>query len=178
VSEPIITVDRVVRRFRRDVTALDRLSLDVPEGLIYGLLGPNGAGKTTLIRILATLLPADAGVARVAGYDVRANPDAVRARIGLAGQYAAVDIHLSGRENVEMVGRLYGLSRRDARTRAAMVLERMGLAEAADRRVRAYSGACDVVSIWPRPWLDGRGCSSSTNRPRAWTRRAAANCGT
>ena len=140
VSEPIITVDRVVRRFRRDVTALDRLSLDVPEGLIYGLLGPNGAGKTTLIRILATLLPADAGVVRVAGYDVRANPDAVRARIGLAGQYAAVDIHLSGRENVEMVGRLYGLSRRDARTRAAMVLERMGLAEAADRRVRAYSG--------------------------------------
>jgi daunorubicin resistance ABC transporter ATP-binding subunit len=138
--EPIITVDRVVKRFGRDVRALDGLSLTIPAGVIYGLLGPNGAGKTTLIRIMATLLPADAGVVRVAGFDVRGNPDAVRARIGLAGQYAAVDNHLTGRENTEMVGRLYGLSRQDARARTAAVLERIGLMDVADRQVKTYSG--------------------------------------
>jgi daunorubicin resistance ABC transporter ATP-binding subunit len=140
VAAPVIAVDRVVKRFGRDVRALDELSLDVPEGVIYGLLGPNGAGKSTLIRILATLIPADAGVVRVAGFDVRRDPEAVRARIALAGQYAAVDNHLTGRENVEMVGRLYGLSRRESRSRASAVLERIGLAEAADRQVRTYSG--------------------------------------
>jgi ABC-2 type transport system ATP-binding protein len=138
--QPIITVDRVVKRFGRDVRALDGLSLTIPAGVIYGLLGPNGAGKTTLIRILATLLPADAGVVRVAGFDVRGNPDAVRARIGLAGQYAAVDNHLTGRENTEMVGRLYSLSRRDARARTTTVLERIGLIDFADRQVKTYSG--------------------------------------
>jgi ABC-2 type transport system ATP-binding protein len=140
VAEPIITVDRVVKHFGRDVRALDGLSLHIPAGVIYGLLGPNGAGKTTLIRILATLLPADAGVVRIAGFDVHHQPEAVRARIGLAGQYAAVDNHLTGRENIEMVGRLYGLSRRDARTRATVVLERIGLGDAADRQVKTYSG--------------------------------------
>jgi len=140
VAAPVIAVDRVVKRFGRSVRALDGLSLQIPEGIIYGLLGPNGAGKTTLIRILATLLPADAGSVRVAGFDVRHDPEAVRARIGLAGQYAAVDDHLTGRENVEMVGRLYGLSRREARSRASTVLDRIGLAEAADRLVRTYSG--------------------------------------
>jgi daunorubicin resistance ABC transporter ATP-binding subunit len=139
MRQPIVTVDRVVKSFG-EVRALDGLSLDVPEGIIFGLLGPNGAGKTTLIRILATLLPADAGVARVAGADVRREPDRVRERIGLAGQYAAADGHLTGRENIELVGRLYGLSRRDARTRAAAVVERIGLAGAADRQVRTYSG--------------------------------------
>jgi ABC-2 type transport system ATP-binding protein len=139
MRQPIITVDRAVKTFG-ELRALDGLSLDVPEGIIFGLLGPNGAGKTTLIRILATLLPADAGVARVAGVDVRREPERVRERIGLAGQYAAVDGHLTGRENIELVGRLYGLSRRDARTRAAAVVERIGLAGAADRQVRTYSG--------------------------------------
>ncbi len=140
MEEPVITVDGVVKRFGRDVRALDGLSLTIPAGVIYGLLGPNGAGKTTLIRILATLLPADAGVVRVAGFDVRRDAEAVRARIGLAGQYAAIDNHLTGRENTEMVGRLYGLSRRDARTRTATVLERIGLIDVADRRVKTYSG--------------------------------------
>ncbi|HEX5994307.1 MAG TPA: ATP-binding cassette domain-containing protein [Jiangellales bacterium] len=140
MSESIIEVDEVVKRFGGETPALDRLSLSVPAGIVYGLLGPNGAGKTTLIRILATLLPADSGLARVAGFDVRRYPAAVRERIGLAGQHAAVDGHLTGRENVEMIGRLYGLSRRDAKTRAAAVVERIGLGAAADRQVRTYSG--------------------------------------
>jgi len=135
----IIIVDHVAKTFG-GVRALDGLSLEVPEGIICGLLGPNGAGKTTLIRILATLMPADAGVAWVAGADVRRQPERVRQRIGLAGQYAAVDGHLTGRENIELVGRLYGLSRREARSRAAAVAERIGLAGVADRQVRTYSG--------------------------------------
>ena len=138
--EPIITVEGVVKRFGREVRALDGLSLHVPAGIIYGLLGPNGAGKTTLIRILATLLAADEGVVRVAGLDVHRQAEAVRDRIGLAGQNAAVDGHLTGRENIEMVGRLYGLSRRQARARTSVVLDRIGLGGSAHRQVRTYSG--------------------------------------
>jgi ABC-2 type transport system ATP-binding protein len=137
---PIIDVEDLVRAFPGGVRALDGLTLRVDPGTVYGLLGPNGAGKTTLIRILATLLPADAGRVRVAGIDVRRHPERARTRIGLAGQFAAVDGHLTGRENIEMVGRLYGLSRRDARARAAAVLERIHLADAADRQVKTYSG--------------------------------------
>jgi ABC-2 type transport system ATP-binding protein len=139
MEQSIITVDDVVKRFG-GVRALDGLSLDVPAGIIYGLLGPNGAGKTTLVRILATLLVPDGGIARVAGFDVRRAPDRVREHIGLAGQHAAVDDHLTGRENIEMVGRLYGLSRRDVRRRAGVVIERTGLTDIADRQVRTYSG--------------------------------------
>jgi ABC-2 type transport system ATP-binding protein len=140
VDEPIIEVDQLVKTFRGGVRALDGLTLRVPAGVIYGLLGPNGAGKTTLIRVLATLLPFDEGVARVDGVDVARDPAAVRARIGLAGQYAAVDDYLTGRENVEMVGLLYGMTRRETRRRTTDVLERIGLVEAADRPVRTYSG--------------------------------------
>ena len=138
--ERIIEVEELVKEFTGGVRALDELNLHVEAGIIFGLLGPNGAGKTTLIRILATLLPADDGTVRVAGIDVRRDPEAVRARIGLAGQYAAVDDYLTGRENIEMVGRLYGFSRRDAKQRAAAVLERIGLEGAADRQVKTYSG--------------------------------------
>jgi ABC-2 type transport system ATP-binding protein len=140
VAGAIIEVEGLVKLFKGEVRALDGLSLAVAPGSIYGLLGPNGAGKTTLIRVLATLLPADGGTARVAGIDVRTDPARVRARIGLAGQHAAVDEVLSGRENVELVGRLYGLSRRQARRGAAEVLERIGLVDAGDRQVRTYSG--------------------------------------
>jgi len=140
VNEPIIEVDGLVKTFRGGVRALDGLTLRVPAGVIYGLLGPNGAGKTTLIRVLSTLLPPDDGTARVAGLDVARDQAAVRARIGLAGQYAAVDDYLTGRENVEMVGLLYGLTGREARRRTTEVLERIGLVEAADRLVRTYSG--------------------------------------
>ena len=120
--------------------ALDGLDLAVPEGTVTALLGPNGAGKTTAVRMLATLLEADAGSAEVAGIDVRKNPGAVRAKIGLSGQYAAVDEYLTGYENLEMVGRLYGLGRRRSNERARELLEQFALAESADRPVKTYSG--------------------------------------
>jgi ABC transporter DrrB family efflux protein len=107
---------------------------------VFGLLGPNGAGKTTLVRILATLLAPDAGRAEVLGHDVRSEPAAVRDLIGLTGQFAAVDELLTGRENLEMFGRLFSLSREDARRRAGELVERFGLAQAADRPARTYSG--------------------------------------
>jgi ABC-2 type transport system ATP-binding protein len=120
--------------------ALGGLDLAVAQNQVTGLLGPNGAGKTTLIRILATLLRPDKGQVRVAGYDVTAQPFAVRRAIGLAGQYAVADETLTGRENLEMTGQLYRLSRRVARKRAAEVLDRLSLTTAADRPVRTYSG--------------------------------------
>ncbi|HEY1688970.1 MAG TPA: ATP-binding cassette domain-containing protein [Solirubrobacteraceae bacterium] len=123
-----------------EVVALDGLDLEVATGSVFGLLGPNGAGKTTLVRILATLLRPSEGRARVLGFDVLTEPLAVRRRIGLAGQFAAVDEELTGRENLEMVGRLYRLPAEEARRRAGEVLERFGLTDAADRRVSTYSG--------------------------------------
>jgi daunorubicin resistance ABC transporter ATP-binding subunit len=140
MDSPIIAVNEVTKRFRDGTRALDRLSLTIPPGVIYGLLGPNGAGKTTLIRILATLLRPDSGTARVAGYDVARQPAAVREHIGLAGQFAALDDHLTGRENIAMIGRLYGLSRRDANARTEQVLQHIHLGEAAGRQVKTYSG--------------------------------------
>jgi ABC-2 type transport system ATP-binding protein len=138
--DAIIEAEGLVKAFGDRVRALDGLTLTVQRGSIHGLLGPNGAGKTTLIRILATVLPPDAGTARIAGIDIRTDPAGVRAQIGLAGQYAAVDDYLTGRENVEMIGRLYGLPRGEARRRAGEVLERIHLAKVADRRVKTYSG--------------------------------------
>src|SRR5215218_2424879 len=140
MDDAIIKVEGLVKVFNGQVRALDGLDRTMERGGVYGLLGPNGAGKTTLIRVLTTLLPADAGSARITGVDVRQHPEQVRARIGLAGQYAAVDDHLTGLENVEMVGRLYGLPRRQARRRAGELLERIGLTAAADRQVKTYSG--------------------------------------
>jgi ABC-2 type transport system ATP-binding protein len=142
MDNAIIQVQDLVKVFggKVPVRALDGLDLTVERGGVYGLLGPNGAGKTTLIRVLATLLEPDRGRVRVAGIDVRHHPEQVRAGIGLAGQYAAVDDHLTGRENVELVGRLYGLPRRQAHRRAGELLERIGLTEAADRQVKTYSG--------------------------------------
>jgi daunorubicin resistance ABC transporter ATP-binding subunit len=138
-NSPAIHAEGIHHTFG-DIVALDGLDLEVQAGTVFGLLGPNGAGKTTLVRILSTLLRPTAGRATVLGRDVVAEPLAVRRRIGLAGQFAAVDEELTGRENVEMVGRLYRLSGSEARARAADVLERFGLAEAADRRVSTYSG--------------------------------------
>jgi ABC-2 type transport system ATP-binding protein len=138
-DDAVVRVRDVVRTFGA-VRALDGVSLAFEPGIVYGLLGPNGAGKTTLIRVLATLLAPDSGSVEVAGVDVVRDPTAARARIGLAGQFAAVDEYLSGRENVVMVGRLYGLPGREARRRADEVLERIGLTEAAGRRVGTYSG--------------------------------------
>src|ERR671915_1638022 len=128
-----------VRQTFGDIVALDGLDLDVEAGTVFGLLGPNGAGKTTLVRVLATLLRPTSGRASVLGHDVVAEPLAVRRRIGLAGQFAAVDQELTGRENVEMIGELYGLTAAEARPGAAEVLERLGPSEAADRRGGTYS---------------------------------------
>ena len=137
--QPIVRAEQVEKRFG-NIHALAGVSLEIEAGIIYALLGPNGAGKTTLIRVLATLLRPDGGTATVAGIDVVHDPVAVRNRIGLAGQFAAVDEYLTGREAVEMIGRLYNLSPRTARDRAAEVLERFSLAADADRLVRTYSG--------------------------------------
>ncbi|MFI1155860.1 ATP-binding cassette domain-containing protein [Streptomyces sioyaensis] len=122
------------------VRALDGVDLDVPEGTVLGMLGPNGAGKTTAVRVLTTLLQPDRGKAVVAGIDVLAHPDKVRRSIGLSGQFAAVDEYLTGRENLTMVGRLYQMSGRDAKRRAAELLERFHLGDAADRTAKTYSG--------------------------------------
>jgi ABC-2 type transport system ATP-binding protein len=135
----VITATGLAKRFGT-VTALDGLDLAVPEGTVLGLLGPNGAGKTTAVSILTTLLAPDEGRATVAGADVRTEPHLVRQRIGLSGQYAAVDEHLTGFENLDMIGRLYRLGRSRSRTRARELLERFGLADAGDRPVKTYSG--------------------------------------
>ncbi|MEV4176302.1 ATP-binding cassette domain-containing protein [Nonomuraea sp. NPDC049709] len=123
-----------------EVTALDGMDLTVPEGTVFGLLGPNGAGKTTTVRILTTLLQPDAGRATVAGFDVVRDAPRLRAHIGASGQYAAVDDHLTGAENLEMVGRLYHLGVKRSRQRARELLERFDLTEAGDRPVQGYSG--------------------------------------
>ena len=135
----VVRAENVVKHFGA-IKALDGVSIAFEPGIIYGLLGPNGAGKTTLIRVLTTLLRPDSGTAIVAGIDVVKDPVTARNHLGLAGQFAAVDEYLTGRENVEMVGRLYNLSAAEARTRAADVLERIDLGDAADRPVRTYSG--------------------------------------
>ncbi|MCZ4125418.1 ATP-binding cassette domain-containing protein [Streptomyces sp. H39-S7] len=129
-----------LRKRYGDLQALDGVDLSVPAGTVLGVLGPNGAGKTTAVRVLATLLTPDAGRARVAGYDVTEQPAEVRKRIGLTGQYAAVDELLTGRENLTLIGRLHRLGRRGAKTRAAELLERFELTEAGEREVKTYSG--------------------------------------
>jgi daunorubicin resistance ABC transporter ATP-binding subunit len=138
-DHPIISAEALVKSFGSTV-ALAGVDLTVERGTVLGLLGRNGAGKTTLVRILATLLAPDVGSARIAGADVVRDAQTVRSRIGLAGQFAAVDEILTGRENLELVGRLYGLGRREARARASEVLERLTLSTAADRLVMTYSG--------------------------------------
>jgi len=120
--------------------ALDGLDLVAESGQVLAVLGPNGAGKTTFVRALATLLRLDAGTLRVLGHDVHRDPETVRCRLGLAGQFAAVEPAMTGRENLEMVARLYGQSRKTARASAHHVLEQLGLLEPADRLVRTYSG--------------------------------------
>jgi ABC-2 type transport system ATP-binding protein len=138
-TDPAVLVAGLTKRFG-SVMALDGIDFTVPAGSVFGLLGPNGAGKTTAIRILVTILRPDAGRAEVLGIDVVRDPVAVRYRIGLAGQYAAVDANLTGQENLRLIGRLAQMPTRQVRVRAAELLERFGLADAADRPVRTYSG--------------------------------------
>jgi ABC-2 type transport system ATP-binding protein len=138
-NRAMIQAEGVKKAFGSTV-ALNGVDLAVDSGTVLAVLGRNGAGKTTFVRILATLLAPDAGRIQVAGVDVVHDPKTVRSLIGLAGQFAAVDETLSGRENLVLVGRLYGVPRREARARASEVLERLGLTDAGDRLVRTYSG--------------------------------------
>ncbi|MFC7329053.1 ATP-binding cassette domain-containing protein [Marinactinospora rubrisoli] len=139
MTTPIIEVSHVSKRFGT-VTALDDVSLQLPQGSVLGLLGHNGAGKTTLINILSTLLPPSSGTARIAGFDVVRQRHEVCARIGLTGQFASVDEQLSARENLVLIARLLGASRREARQRADELLTMFDLTEAAKRPVGGYSG--------------------------------------
>jgi len=139
MGDPAIVVEGLTKHFG-DVAALDDVSFEVPAGSVLGLLGPNGAGKTTAIRILTTTLRPDAGSATILGRDVVRAASEVRQRIGLAGQYAAVDVNLTGRENLRLIGRLAQLSRAEFRPRADQLLVRFDLAAAANRPVRTYSG--------------------------------------
>jgi ABC-2 type transport system ATP-binding protein len=138
-NRPMIATEGLAKSYGSTV-ALAGVDITVAQGTVLGLLGRNGAGKTTVVRILATLLAPDAGQARIAGVDVVREASRVRSLIGLAGQFAAVDENLRGRENLELVGRLYGLRRKEARSRAQEVLERLGLAQVANQLVRTYSG--------------------------------------
>jgi oleandomycin transport system ATP-binding protein len=139
MTQPAIVAEQLGKSFGAR-TVLSGLNLQVPAGLVLGLLGRNGAGKTTAVRILATLLAADTGRARVAGFDVAAQPQRVRAQIGLTGQYAAVDDLLTARENLYLIGRLLGLRRGPARVRAAALLEQFGLGDVAAAKVATFSG--------------------------------------
>ncbi len=139
-SENIITIRNISKTYGHTVKALEDINLDVKRGSVTAILGPNGAGKTTLIRILATLLTSDSGAVRIAGFDLIRDAQALRSVIGLAGQYAAVDETLTGRENLEMVGRLYHLSPTDARRRADELLQQFDLEDASDRILKTYSG--------------------------------------
>src|SRR5918992_5354786 len=138
-AKPAILAEGLEKSYGK-TRALAGLNLEVEEGTVLGLLGPNGAGKTTAVRIFTTLLKPDAGRAEVAGLDVVGQADELRSRIGLAGQYAAVDEYLTGWENLEMVGRLYHLPKAIARRRAHELLERFDLVDAATRIAKTYSG--------------------------------------
>ena len=136
-----VIAEHLVKTYRNgEVKALDDLSLDVEEGTVLGVLGPNGAGKTTTVRILATLLKPDSGIATVAGIDVNKHPDKVRELIGLSGQYAAVDETLTGWDNLVMFGRLYHLGKAASIKRAEELLERFSLTDSARRPIKTYSG--------------------------------------
>jgi len=155
VTSAAIEVEGLTKRFG-DVVALDGIDFAVPTRSVFGLLGPNGAGKTTAIRILATVLEPDGGRAAVLGHDVAEAPDAVRRRIGLAGQFAAVDPNLTGRENLRLIGLLTQMETSAIPPRAAELLDRFDLSDAADRPVRTYSGGMrrrlDVAAaLVPRP---------------------------
>ena len=139
MTDNAIVVEGIKKRYD-EVIALDGVDLEVEAGTVFGLLGPNGAGKTTRVRVLATVLDPDEGRAQVLGYDVIKQADAVRRRIGLAGQYAAVDANLTGRENLQMVGVLSQMQNKEIAPRAAELLGAFELTDAADRPVRTYSG--------------------------------------
>ncbi len=161
MNEDAIVIENLVKSYK-DTQVLKGLNLRIKRGSVFGLLGPNGAGKTTTIRILSTLLEADSGLVLVNGHNVKTHADEVRHSIGLTGQYAAVDELLSGRENLVMMGRLYHLSKKDAKKRAEDLLEQFDLMEASERAAKTYSGgmrrrldlALSLVATPPIVFLD------------------------
>ena len=176
MSDVAVRAEGLVKRYGK-LEALAGIDLEVPQGAVFGLLGPNGAGKTTAVRIFATILKPDAGRATVLGYDVVHQAQAVRRRIGLAGQYAAVDANLTGRENLRMVGILGQLPTPELMPRAAELLARFDLTDAADRPLRTYSGgmrrrldiAASLVTRPPVLFLD--------EPTTGWTSPAGTRCG-
>ena len=165
------------KTFGGKVRALDGVSFAVEEGTIFGLLGPNGAGKTTAVRILTTILAPDAGTGRVLGYDVVAQAEQVRTLIGLAGQYAAVDENLTGRENLVMVGRLNHMARPAVGRGPSSCSSSSASPTPATGPSRPTPAACAGASTWPPPWWPGPRCSSSTSPPPGSTPRAESTCG-
>jgi ABC-2 type transport system ATP-binding protein len=135
-----IVADQLVKTYPGNVRALDGLTFSVPDGTVFGLLGPNGAGKTTAVKILTTLARADSGRGEVAGFDVVRDGSSVRRAIGVVGQRHGVDVALTGRENLRLQGRVFGMGSKDLEARASALLDQLGLAEAADRVTRGYSG--------------------------------------
>jgi ABC-type lipopolysaccharide export system ATPase subunit len=170
--EYAIEAEGLVKRFGA-TTALAGVDLAVRRSSVLGVLGPNGAGKTTAVRILATLLKADGGSARIAGYDVATQAGDVRRVVGLTGQYASVDEALTGRQNLVMIGQLLDLSSRAAKARAAELLQWFDLSEAGDRPARTYSGG----SISPAASSAARRSCSSTSRRPGWIPSSARACG-
>ncbi|WP_324275075.1 ATP-binding cassette domain-containing protein [Blastococcus brunescens] len=146
-STPAVEAIDLVKHFG-DTHAVDGVSFVVPEGTVLGLLGPNGAGKTTLVRMLTTLSVPTSGTGRVAGFDILREPTQVRRSMGLTGQAATVDEILTGRENLKLIGALYGLPRAYVREATERLFDRFDLADAADRQAKTYSGACAGGSTW------------------------------
>ena len=174
---PTIEAHGLEKRYGKTV-ALAGLDLVAEPGQVVAVLGPNGAGKTTFVRAVATLLRLDGGTLRVAGHDVRREPDAVRRSIGLAGQFAAVEPAMTGRENLEMVARLFGRDRRAARAAATDVLAQLALARTPTASCAPTRAACAASSTWARAWSARRGCSCSTSPRPGSTRAAGWSCGT
>jgi ABC-2 type transport system ATP-binding protein len=172
-----IVAEGLEKRYQ-DVQALDGISLRVRAGEVFGLLGPNGAGKSTTVKVLTTLTTPDQGRAEVAGYDVVRDPNAVRRSIGYVPQSSGVDRDATGRENLMLQGRVQGMSGRRLRARVQHLLDLLGIAEAADRVVRGYSGGMKRRLDVGLGLIHGRRCSFSTSRRPASTPRPAPRCGT
>jgi ABC-2 type transport system ATP-binding protein len=173
-----IEVEGLVRQFKKGPRAVDGISLSVAPGEIYGFLGPNGAGKSTTVLMLTTLLPPTAGTARVAGYDIVREGPKVRAAIGAALQEAALDPLLTGREHLKLQAALHGLPKSERIRRGDALLERVGLMEAADRKVGGYSGGMKRRLDLALALVHEPACCSSTSRRPDSTRRAGARSGT
>ena len=167
----------LVREFKGGIKAVDGIDLGVSPGEIFGFLGPNGAGKSTTVHMLTTLLPPTAGTARVAGFDVVHEGAQVRSAIGAALQEAALDPLLTGREHLRLQTALHGMAKDERRRRSAELLERVGLMEAADRKVKTYSGGMKRRLDLALALVHGPASSSSTSRRPASTRRAATRSG-